>query len=166
MNMFKSLVDDQQLADYFIEEGETPTQLAQDFYNDPNAFWIFYYINDIIDFFFDWPMKYADLVEYTKNKYGTEWDRVGFYDYEGVLYPRDTLIDMEFLPIAIYDIVNEGQNVSIDQPGVIPITNLEYEMRVNDDRRMIKVLRPEEFGVTIENFNKRMNNIRLQENPE
>jgi hypothetical protein len=57
-------------VDYDIQEGDTPENIAYRLWGDSSLSWIICYINNIVDPFFDWPLRSDELMEYVKNKYG------------------------------------------------------------------------------------------------
>lgn len=109
---------------YVIKEFESPEQLAQDFYGDPNLHWVILLTNDIADPFYDWVMPDDELFEYVKVKYGSdpsEYSAVHHYEKDGIRYipPTDHPVD------------------------AVSVTNWEYEQSVNESKRTIKIIHPD-----------------------
>lgn len=57
--------------EYVIKEDETPEILADRVYNDPQAYWIILYANNIYDPQYDWPMNSDTFEKYIIKKYGS-----------------------------------------------------------------------------------------------
>lgn len=57
--------------EYAIKEDETPEILADRIYDDPQAYWIILYANDIYDPQYDWPMNQNVFEKYLISKYGS-----------------------------------------------------------------------------------------------
>ena len=57
--------------EYVIKEDETPEILADRIYNDPQAYWIILYANNIYDPQYDWPMNSDMFEKYIVKKYGS-----------------------------------------------------------------------------------------------
>lgn len=57
--------------EYVIKEDETPEILADRVYNDPQAYWIILYANNIYDPQYDWPMNSNTFEKYIIKKYGS-----------------------------------------------------------------------------------------------
>lgn len=71
---------------YTVRDGDTPENLADKIYNDPEAHWVILYANDMIDPQYDWPLSYRDFNAYIKDKYGTvEWAKTNYHHYEKVI---------------------------------------------------------------------------------
>ena len=143
------------LEDYFVEDGQRPDTIAMDYYDDPGLDWIVMMINNIKNLYSDWPMTKVVFEEYVKSKY----DRVeGIHHYETVEQKYDGEI---ILPgglevgEAYRFITPEGTTLSAeDSRG--PVTNYIYELRKNDKKREIYILRPAFVDEFIEIFNREM----------
>lgn len=73
--------------DYSIKEGERPDQLAERFYNDPELDWVLLIVNNIIDFYSEWPISNRNFYDYLIEKYGSEeeLEKILYYETEEVL---------------------------------------------------------------------------------
>src|SRR4249920_3488620 len=56
---------------YTISDTETPDVLADNIYNNPEAYWIILYANDIYDPHYDWPLNSREFRHFIINKYGS-----------------------------------------------------------------------------------------------
>lgn len=147
--------DDSICADYYIEEGETPTMLAQDFYGDPNLFWVLMNLNDMVHPWFDWPMNYLELKRYTQSKYdlATEADvyQTAFYGFDEFWFPSNRLFEAGLVyPQYMDEDGNFLQSDFIDDAS--PMSYIEYEGMLNDDKRPIRVIRPDEITNVINDY--------------
>ncbi len=104
---------------YSLSHGELPEHVASDFYGDPNYHWVLLLINNIIDPLYDWYLTDTELSTFTESKYGGNINGTHHWEIDDILYNSDP-----------------GQNSVI-------VTNLEYEDKLNNSRRTIKVIRPE-----------------------
>lgn len=105
-------------TEYHIADGETPDGLAYRWYDDPYKFWIILLFNNIIDPFYGWPLTNDNLVEYCKYKYGDS-NVYATHHYESPLG--------HVVTPALYD------------GTVTSISNYEYETRLNDAKRKIRI---------------------------
>lgn len=55
--------------EYVIKDGDTPEILASKVYDNPEAYWIILYANDVIDPQFDWPLNTTAFYNYMVDKY-------------------------------------------------------------------------------------------------
>ena len=103
---------------YPIKDSETPEILAEYVYNDPEAYWIILYANDIYDPQYDWPLNYSNFQNYIIGKYGSlAAAQTGNHHYEKVITRTESLsgIVTEKRIIVNYDkLTNNALNVPYD----------------------------------------------------
>jgi hypothetical protein len=115
--------------EYDIRDGETPEIIAEKVYGNPNYHWIIMLANQKYDYLEDFPLTYNTLVKYVEDKYGV--DNVN----------------------AIHHWENErGFIVNSDEPGAGSISNLQYEERVNESKRRIKIISPQLLSKILNQF--------------
>ena len=112
---------------YDVKNGETPESLADKLYGDSELHWIIMLINDITDRYHEWPMSEAQFSQYLKDKYSNP-DAVHHYEIPQESGDTDVKI-------------NIGTS-NADYPTATLITNYEYEQKLQDDRRKIRLLDP------------------------
>ena len=153
-NIFKrsKLRDDVDQAitafDYFyIEQGMRPDMVAQRLYDDPELDWVILSTNNIINIRDQWPLEHNDLHEYMLGKYGSDVNINGIHHYETreildeykrVVIPAGLEVDANFT-FKYMNFTNSIVNVN----PVSAITNYQYEVKLNDEKRRIKVLKPQ-----------------------
>ncbi|MFK5882889.1 MAG: baseplate wedge protein 53 [Candidatus Izemoplasma sp.] len=124
----KKIFDSNMLANYTMLEGETPQSLAQDFYGDPNLDWILFLANQVVDPLLDYPLDYIELKRLVDKKYTNPFDA------------HHWILDEIIL---LVDPVNENATI---------ISNFQYEEALNEEKRIIKILRPEFVQVAISSY--------------
>ena len=97
--------------------------VAEKLYGDPGLHWVLMLLNERYDYLNDFPLDEQSLEVYVDQKYG-EGNRNEIHTIFGVPHYED-----EF-----GNIVDPGGVLSI------PVTNWEYEFRLNESKRRIKVL--------------------------
>ena len=143
------------LEDYFVEDGQRPDTVAMEFYRDPGLDWIVMMINNIKNLYSDWPMTKVVFEEYVNSKYD---DVEGIHHYETVeqKYEGEVILPGGLEVGEAYRFITpEGTTLNAeDSRG--PVTNYIYELRKNDKKREIYVLRPAFVAEFIEIFNREM----------
>ena len=161
-NIFKrsKLRDDVDQAitafDYFyIEQGMRPDMVAQRLYDDPELDWVILSTNNIINIRDQWPLEHNDLHEYILDKYGSETNINGIHHYETrqildeynrVVIPAGLEVDANFS----FKYQNYSNSIVTVNP-VSAITNYQYEVKLNDQKRRIKVLKPQFLSLFLTN---------------
>jgi len=115
---------------YIIQEGETPERIAYNLYGSATLHWTILYVNRIADIYAEWPLSELALVAFCKRKYG----EVGIYNtHHFEKSPEMLVMDKEFITeqIALGNFGSDSLN---------EITNYDYEDRLNELKRFIKVL--------------------------
>ena len=139
--------------EYRIEGDERPDQVADYFYEDPTLDWVILSVNNIINQNTSWPMDQETLYNYVLEKYGSEDALTDIKQYETyeivdndvdqrVLLDGGLIVSSSFT--FTYFNNKTKEYITLDNDYVAkPVTNFEYEVRLNDDRRNIVILRQE-----------------------
>ena len=101
---------------YQLRDGEKPEDIALKVYKNQDLFYIVMMMNDICSPM-DWCMSQNELKEYIEQKYEN--------------------------PDAIHHFENEEGEIINENMLANPITNKEVEERLNEEKRKIKILKPE-----------------------
>ena len=137
------IADNVSLLDkYDVAEGEKPEDIAYKIYGDADYFWVITLVNNIVNRYYDWPLPEFVYQQYLKDKYSNP-DAIHHYEVtqqsgkqtgEG---PADYSHKLE---------------VNSDYPGAQSVSNREYEQRIQDKKRQIRVLSPQYLGAFEEEF--------------
>jgi hypothetical protein len=127
---------------YQIREGDTPESLAFKYYQDSELHWVILLTNNITDRYYGWPLNNVDLDNYIRDRY-TNPDAV--HHFERNQTSGDTTIRIETqLP--------DGVTIANLPDGYFAISNTEYEQRLNDEKRDIRILSSEHLGIFLSEF--------------
>lgn len=151
---------------YRIEDGETPENVAYDFYGDSKLNWILLTINNIIDPFHDWFIPNRVFRDVLITKYlddpSTADDYRHFEDEQGNIIPDPiteslrakygvTEIDYILSQVKFYR--KDGEKIikpaNENEQALYAVTNLEYEEEENDKRALINIVRPAYIGKVV-----------------
>lgn len=132
---------------YQIKDGERPDTVAEANYGSPDYDWVVLLTAGIINVTDQWPLSDKDLYKYAENKYGNELTAVRFYETTEVkdssnrlILPSGKVVDSNFT-------IPNPSNPNANLNPVTAITNYEYEVRKNEDKRSIYLLKPEYLQV-------------------
>ena len=138
---------------YQIEDGMRPDMVAERLYNDPELDWVVLTSNNITNVRDQWPLSHNDLYEHMLEKYGSETNIRGISHYETrqvldeynrVVVPAGLKVDFNFR----FSYMNFSNTIVTVNP-VVPFTYYDYEVKLNEEKRRIKVLRPEYLNAYI-----------------
>lgn len=114
-----------------VPDGYTIEQTSDLFYGSPTYHWVIAIINNYVDIREEWPKSSADLLEYCKVKYGGLEGLYQVHHYES----------------------DDGLIVQSSYVGnKTEITNMQYEEKINDAKREIKLLRPQYLTYFVSKF--------------
>ena len=133
-NMKKEIV---MLDPYNIKENETPEIVADKHHGSPHYHWIVLLLNNISDVNHDWVKSTRQMQKYLLAKY-TETQLTEPHHYEMNQTSGDTTIKIEV------------ENSTY--PTATAITNYEYEIALNEEKREIDLLRNDYLGFFEDEF--------------
>ena len=133
---------------YSISGNDRPDNVAFEIYQDSTLDWLVLMANNIVNIQNEWPLSNVDFDELMLEKYGS-YDTLfnGIHHYETI----------ELKDARDVKIVNAGLKVESDYSvtffderadqmktvtPTIPVTNYQYEQKVNEDKRNIYLLQP------------------------
>lgn len=129
---------------YEIEEGQRPDTIANEVYGSSDLDWVVLISAGIINLKDQWPLSNNELYQYADNLYGTKLNEVRFYetieikDSKGrLILPEGKIVDYDF-KISYFDGTTIEKTLTNARRG---ITNLQYEVRKNNEKRTINLLR-------------------------
>ena len=131
---------------YQIPEGARPDTLAEDLYGSADLDWVVLITAGITNAIDQWPLSSKDLYRYVENKYGlTEINEIHHYETKEVkdsrgrlILPKGKIVDREFSMVN----PDSPTKVNITPNPVVGVTNYEYEVIKNEEKRNIYLLRP------------------------
>ena len=128
---------------YEIPEGSRPELVAEEIYGSDQLDWVVLLTAGIINVRDDWPLSDRDLYNYSLNKYGYDGlNATRFYETTQVkdssgrlILPAGKVVDGNFT-------IPNPTNPLLTLNPVVGISNYEYEVRKNDKKRSIYLLKP------------------------
>ena len=149
-------------VEYQVKDNDTLQSISQSIYDQTYPFWVIMLVNKMINPYIALPFTEKDLLKYIKNKYGEEniYSIHHYEDDNGNIVDYPIIVDDE--TGDFYRIIND-QYIQINKDLIyqhqlscsyIPITNYDYEVRINENKRNIKLLKPEFLNTVVEQFNR------------
>ena len=123
---------------YDVKEGETPESIADKLSDDSEFHWVVLMVNDITDRYHQWPMTQPQFLQYVNDKYEKADGTSGADDthhFELAQSSGDTSVKVEvYNNLALYGGDQDFYS------NATAVTNYEYEERLQDERRKIRLL--------------------------
>ena len=133
---------------YTINGNDRPDNVAFDVYENSRLDWLVLMTNNIVNIQNEWPLSNIDFDELMLDKYGsydTLFNGIHHYETIEVKDARDVKIVNAGLKVeSDYSITffDERANQMKTVTPTIPVTNYQYEQKVNEDKRNIYLLQP------------------------
>ena len=129
---------------YDVKNGEKPEDIAYKWFGDAQLHWVILMTNDVTDRYYQWPMNDAQFEEFIADKYSNP-DAVHHYEVT-----KDSGNTTGQGPNDYSHLVE----VNSDTDNAISISNREYEERIQDKNRSIRLLNQRFLSDFIEEFDK------------
>jgi|TARA_R100000027_G_scaffold66065_1_gene61335 hypothetical protein len=128
---------------YEIVDGARPDTVAEELYGSAELDWVVLMTANITRVRDQWPLSNRDLYKYAENKYGIagltsvhHYETTEVKDLQGrLILPAGKVVDENFS-------IPNPDNVKTDLNPVINVNNYEYEVRENDKKSSIYLLKP------------------------
>ena len=130
------------LDQYDVSDGERPEHGAYKVYGAADLFWVVCMINKIENPYYDWPLSNLQFENYMKDKYDEvdavhHWEKIQSSGPQIGAGPED------------YSHMIECNSTDA---GAGAVTNAEYERRIQDKKRQIRVLDPKYIDLFVREF--------------
>ena len=137
---------------YSIIGDERPDNVAFKFYRDSTLDWVILLSNNILNIQSEWPLSQTSFDTYVLDKYNDyntlyngikHWKTTEIKDSNGtIIVPGELIVDQNF-SLQYYDTgeYQEARNFTI------PVTNYEYEIELENNKRNIYILKQRYLNV-------------------
>jgi hypothetical protein len=126
---------------YDVQDGERPEDIAFKLYGDAELHWVVLMTNNVTDRYYQWPLTQPQFQEHLEDKYGlANIDAVHHYEKtqdSGPTSSRDSSHLVE---------------CNSDDGDPVIISNRQYEQRLQDEYRQIRLLDPKYLSTFVEEF--------------
>ena len=126
---------------YDVKDGETPEMIAHKYYGDVNLHWTILVVNDVIDYYEDWPMSTQRFEQFVKDKYDNPQ---GIHHYEISQTSGDTTVTIDV-----------GMNTT-EYPSATAISNYQYEDSLQEKKRQIRLIGTRYISDFVKEFESKM----------
>ena len=140
----EKVIDEISLYDsYDVPSGERPEDTAFKHFGSAQLHWVILLTNNITDVYYDWPMSEQAFETFLKDKY-TNPDAIHHYEVTKSS-GKTTASGPDDYSYLI--------EVNSDATGAQSVSNREFEQRLQDEKRKIKLLNESYLSSFIEEFN-------------
>lgn len=132
--------------EYNVNNGERPEQISFNEYGDERFYWTILQINDITDFWSQWPLDQVELETFINNKYGNQADEISHYVTQRVVDDAGNVLLDSGLHVPegfiFYYRPSITSNITLSSMAT-PVTYRQYEWAENDKKQNIQLIKPD-----------------------
>ena len=141
---------------YLIQDNERPDIVAEKVYDNVEFDWVILVTNNITSIRNQWPLSNNELYNYCLEKYGSDANVMATHHFETketkdqygrILLEGKLIVDQNFTFTYTKD-NNTSETISPAQS----VSNYDYEQRLNEDKRKIRILKPALLSTFITDF--------------
>ena len=143
---------------YQIVGDDRPDNIALEVYDDSSLDWLVLVCNNIVNIQTEWPMTQQAFDDYVLDKYGNyenlnnihHYETIEFKNSQGVTIVPAGLQVSENYTVDFYDYFGGGRTLSDNL--AVPVTNYEYEEKLENNKRNIFLLKPRYLNVVLDDM--------------
>ena len=129
---------------YDVKDGEKPEDVAFKWFGNAQYHWVILMTNNITDRYYEWPLTQPQFQNFIEDKYGlANIDAVHHYEITQASGPTSGKGAGDYSHLV---------EVNSDEDGASSVSNREYEERLQDKYRQIKLLNPKYLTSFVEEF--------------
>jgi hypothetical protein len=135
---------------YAIDDGETVQSIANSYYGSSSYYWVIMMFNEFHDVNTEWPLNFVQFNKFVEDKYGVYRDSIMYW------VNQDDLVCGEVKNFSSPWTPPENPGV----PGNLeytPVTFTEHEEKINNKKRIIKLMRVELLSDFVSQFRDSLN---------
>ena len=119
-------------TEYDVRDGEKPEDVAVKWFGDPEYHWVILMTNNITDRYYQWPLTQPQFQNFIEDKYGiASIDSIHHYEITQTSGRTTSNGPNDYSYLV---------ECNSDEDGASPVTNREYEQRLQDKFRSIRLL--------------------------
>ena len=136
--------EDTMYYEYVVQNGQRPEQISYELYGDERYYWMILQVNDITDYWNQWPLDQVELETFIKEKWGNKADDVAYYETpevkndEGTVLLEAGLVVPQSFIFYYYPDPDSNDIMLSAMPSAV--TNRQDEVKKNDAKASINVI--------------------------
>ena len=126
-----------------VKDGERPEDVATRLYRNPFYNWTILVINDIVDYYAQWPRSVKQLEAYINNKYDNPAATKHHVTTEVKDASNNIIVPAGKVVASNYQVAYYDGSTTVTANPVVSVTNAQYETELNSKKQQIQVIKPE-----------------------
>ena len=131
-------------TEYDVRDGEKPEDVAVKWFGDPEYHWVILMTNNITDRYYQWPLTQPQFQNFIEDKYGlASIDSIHHYEITQTSGRTSSNGPNDYSHLV---------ECNSDEDGAVAVTNRQYEQRLQDKSRSIRLLDTKYISQFVEEF--------------
>jgi hypothetical protein len=129
---------------YDVKDGEKPEDIAFKWFGNSEYHWVILMTNNITDRYYEWPMTQPQFQNFIEDKYGlANIDAVHHYEITQASGPTSSSGPGDYSHLV---------ECNSDEDDAVSVSNRDYEQRLQDKYRQIRLLDKRYLGTFVNEF--------------
>ena len=144
-------------AESIVGDGERPEDVATNLYKNPFYNWTILVINDIVDYYAQWPKSVLQLQQFINDKYPNPMATRDYVTTEVKDSKGDIIVPAGKVVPQTFQVAYFNGSTTVTSNPVAARTYAQYEYDLNTEKQRIQVVKPELIEDFVGNYYKLIN---------
>ena len=137
-----------------VGDGERPEDIATRYYGNPFFNWTILVINDIVDYYNQWPRSIVQLQDYINSKYTNPQATKHHITTEVKDANENIIVPAGKVGPSNFQVAYFNGSTTVTASPVASVTNAAYEFDLNAKKQTIQIVKPDIIEDFVDVYNK------------
>ena len=137
-----------------VGDGERPEDIATRYYGNPFFNWTILVINDIVDYYNQWPRSIVQLQDYINSKYTNPQATKHHITTEVKDANENIIVTAGKVVPSNFQVAYFNGSTTVTASPVASVTNAAYEFDLNAKKQTIQIVKPDIIEDFVDVYNK------------
>ena len=135
-----------------VQDGERPEDVATRLYRNPFYNWTIFIINDITDYYAQWPRSVTQLQDFITQKYSNPQATKHHVTTEVKDAKNNIIVEAGKVVASNYQISYYNGSTTVTATPVVSVSNEQFEFEENAKKARIQIIKPQLIEDFVENY--------------
>ena len=135
-----------------VQDGERPEDVATRLYRNPFYNWTIFVINDITDYYAQWPRSVTQLQDFITQKYSNPQATKHHVTTEVKDAKNNIIVEAGKVVASNYQISYYNGSTTVTATPVVSVSNEQFEFEENAKKARIQIIKPQLIEDFVENY--------------
>ena len=135
-----------------VQDGERPEDVSTRLYRNPFYNWTIFIINDITDYYAQWPRSVTQLQDFINQKYSNPQATKHHVTTEVKDAKNNIIVEAGKVVASNYQISYYNGSTTVTATPVVSVSNEQFEFEENAKKARIQIIKPQLIEDFVENY--------------